>query len=272
MIDMRKLTLLAAAFVGVFLFSTIAGVAQESTYDVVKKRGTLIAGMRNDFPPAAYIDKQGKWVGFEIDLMDYIAKKLGVKLKRELVTSSTRIPILLNGNVDVIMAVMNPTRERAKVIDFTQPYFLGGQALLVRKDSGIKSIADMAGKKIGTVQGSQDALGVTAFQPKADLVYFQEYPLAFLALQQGRIDAMSTTDLTLDAFAKKDPAFVVIGPPFKPDPWVLGVRQNDSKWRLFLDEAIMDAWQDGTIAKLYEKNMGGKINYTLPVWPDYYSK
>jgi polar amino acid transport system substrate-binding protein len=249
-----------------------SAVAQESTLDVVKKRGTLIAGLRNDFPPAAYLNANGDWVGFEIDLMDYIVKKLGVKLKLEVVTSRTRIPMLVNGNVDMVMAVMNPTRERAQVIDFTQPYFLGGQALLVKKDSGIKNVDDLAGKKVGTTQGSNDANGIKVFAPRAELVYFQEYPQAFLALKQGRIDAMSTTDLTLAAFAKQDPSFVVLGPPFKPDPWVIGVRQNDSKWRLFLDESIMDAWSDGTIARLYQKHMGGTINYKLSVWPDYYTK
>jgi len=268
---MRILSLTLALAMGVMALLSPPTHAEESTLDVVKKRGVLIAGMRKDFPPAAYLDENGKWVGFEIDLMDYIANKLGVELERKEVTSRTRIPLLVNGNVDVAMAVMNPTRKRAEVIDFTQPYFLGGQALLVKKGSGITGIQDMAGKKIATVQGSQDAKGVEAFQPDAELVYFQEYPQAFLALQQGRVDAMSTTDLTLNAFAERDPSFEVIGPPFKPDPWVMGVRHDDSKWRLFLQEAIMDAWADGTIAKLYEKHMGGKINFTLPVWPDYYS-
>ena len=129
--------------------------------------------MRNDFPPAGYINQQGQWVGFEIDLMDYIAKKLGVKVQREQVTSRTRIPMLVNNNVDVVMAVMNPTRERGQVIDFTQPYFLGGQALLVRKDSGVKSIADMGGKKLGTTQGSQDALGVRLFSPRRNSSIFR---------------------------------------------------------------------------------------------------
>jgi len=263
-------------YVGVLMLGllciSLAHAADESTLDVVKKRGTLIAGVRNDFPPAAYINQAGEWVGFELDLMEYIAKKLGVKLKMEVVTSRTRIPLLVNGNVDMVMAVMNPTRERAQVVDFTQPYFLGGQALLVKKDSGIKGVDDLAGKKVGTTQGSNDANGVKAFAPKAELVYFQEYPQAFLALKQGRIDAMSTTDLTLGSFAKQDPAFVVLVPPFKPDPWVIGVRQNDSKWRLFLEEAIMDAWSDGTITKLYEKHMGGPITFKLSLWPDYYGK
>ena len=269
---MRKPTRFAAILAYVFMFAATAAVAQESTLDVVKKRGTLIAGMRNDFPPAPYVNQQGDWVGFELDLMEYIAKKLGVKLQKEVVTSRTRIPVLVNGNVDLAMAVMNPTRERAQVVDFTQPYFLGGQALLVRKDSGIKSIDDTAGKKVGTTQGSNDPNGVKAFQPKAEIVYFQEYPQAFLALKQGKIDAMSTTDLTLAAFAKQAPSFVVIVPPFKPDPWVIGVRQNDSKWRLFLDETIMDAWADGTIAKLHEKFVGSPVTFKVELWPDYPQK
>ncbi|MBJ3777106.1 transporter substrate-binding domain-containing protein [Acuticoccus mangrovi] len=244
----------------------------ESTLDVVKERGTLIAGARNDFPPAGYIDRNGEWVGFEIDFAKYIADKLGVKLELIPVTSRTRIPMLVNGNVDMIIAVMNPTVERGKVIDFTDPYFLGGQALLVEKGSGINSIADVGGKKVGTVQGSNDAKGVLAFQPDAELVYFQEYPQALLALKQGRIDAMSTTDLTLRKFADADDSLVLVGPPFKPDPWVLGVRHDDSEWRLFLQKTIMDAWSDGTIRDLYAKHMGGTINFEIPVWPEYYSK
>ena len=101
----------AAILAYAFMLVATTAVAQESTLDVVKKRGTLIAGMRNDFPPAAYVNQQGEWVGFEIDLMEYIAKKLGVKLQKEVVTSRTRIPVLVNGNVDVAMAVMNPTRN-----------------------------------------------------------------------------------------------------------------------------------------------------------------
>src|SRR5688572_33375047 len=98
---MRKLLLFTAAIAAIALGAS-AAVAQESTLDVVKKRVTLIAGMRNDFPPAGYINQQGQWVGFEIDLMDYIAKKLGVKVQREQVTSRTRIPMLVNYNVDVV--------------------------------------------------------------------------------------------------------------------------------------------------------------------------
>ena len=246
--------------------------AQESTLDIVTKRGTLIAGVKNDYPPAGYIDKNGNWVGLDVDMAKYIAKKLGVSLKMVAVTSRTRIPMLVNNNVDLIINV-NPTRERAQTIDFTSPYFLAGTTFLVRKDNGIRSVDDLAPpRKVGSVQGSADAPGLLARLPTADIRYFQEFPQVLIALKQKRIDAMLTASVTLAQMSKGDPDLVVVMPPFKPDPWAVGVRQNDSKWRLAIEEAIMDASKDGTIARLHQGYIGTPINFEIPVWPDYYQK
>ena len=260
------------AFIAFALCTHAAAQAQESTFDVVKKRGALIAGVKNDYPPAGYIDKQGDWVGIDVDMAKYIAQKLGVKLQMQAVTSRTRIPMLVNSNVDLIINI-NPTRERAQTIDFTSPYFLAGTTFLVAKDSGIKSVADLAPpRKIGSVQGSADAPGLLAQLPNADVQYFQEFPEVFVALKQKKIDAMLTASVTLAEFSKNDSDLVVVMPPFKPDPWAIGVRQNDSKWRLFVEEAIMDASADGTIARLHQQYIGTPINFTVPVWPDYVQK
>src|SRR2546429_5976836 len=87
----RKFTsLMVLAFLAVTWTSLSS--AQESTYDVVKKRATLIAGVKNDYPPFGFVDGDGKWVGIEVDMSKYIADKLGVALKMEPVTSRTRIP------------------------------------------------------------------------------------------------------------------------------------------------------------------------------------
>lgn len=259
-----------SAFVLVSTLSVPAN-AQTSTLDKVKERGTLIAGVKNDYPPAGYINDKDEWVGFDVEIAAYIAKKLGVELKLEPVTSRTRIPLLVNGNIDLTINI-NPTRERAQVIDFTQPYFLAGTTLLVKNSSGIKSVEDLVGKKVSSVQGSNDAPGLAQAQPKADIVYFQEFPEAFMALKQDRVDAMVTASITLMKLKKDEPDMTVIMPPFKPDPWAIGVRQDDSKWRLFVEEAIMDAWVDGTIAKLHEKYIESPVGFELSVWPDYFAK
>ena len=261
--------LLGIAAIVSLLLTPVGASAQQSTLDAVKAKKVLVAGVKNDFPPFGYIDQQNKWVGIDVDMARYVANKLGVELKLEAITSRTRIPLLVNGNVDFIIQI-NPTRERAQTVDFTVPYYEGGQTLLVYKDSGIKSVGDLAGRKVGTVQGSADGPSLLAFQPKAELVFFQEQAQAYQALKQRRIDAMSTSNILLEQMSKGEAAMVVLDKPFKPDPLAFAVRHNDSKWRLFLEEAIMDAWQDGTIAKLQEKYVGTPIGFTMKVWPDYY--
>lgn len=271
MADIKSLVIGALLAAGALL--TNAASAQQSTLDVVKSRGILIVGLRTDLVPGGFIDKQNNWVGIDVDMAEYVANKLGVKLQREKVTSSTRIPLLVNGNIDLVLCTMAPTSERAKAIDFTMPYYNGGQRILTKKDSGIQSVKDLAApRKTGTTQGSFDGVKVLEAQPKAELVYYQEWALAWLALKQGRIDAISTADTSLKIFAKDDPNFVIVGPPISSDPWAMGVRHNDSKWRLFLDQTIMQAWSDGTIAKIYDKYVGGEPPYSLFVWTEYEKK
>jgi len=267
----RKLVVLIAVASFIVAWASLS-TAQESAYDIVKKRGTLVAGVKNDYPPFGFVDAEGKWVGIEADMSKYIADKLGVALKMEPVTSRTRIPLLVNGNIDLIMNI-NPTRERAKVVDFTRPWFQDGSTLLVYRGSGIQSVKDVAApRKTGAAQGSANAAQVLALQPKADIVYFQEYPQGFLALKQKRIDSLTAGTITLLQLAKNSPELEVLSPPFNPDPSAIGVRYNDSKWRLAIEEIIMDAWADGTIAKLHEKFVGSPVTFKVELWPDYPQK
>ena len=84
-----------------------------------------------------------------------------------------------------------------------------------------------------------------------------------LALKQGKVNAVTTEVLTLQQFAKNDPELEVIEPPYKPDPAAIGLRQNDSKWRLFLDQTIMEMWKDGEYQRSHEKNLGVPVAFTI---------
>jgi polar amino acid transport system substrate-binding protein len=123
-----------------------ASAQQQSTLDVVKKRGTLIAGVKSDFPPFGYIDEKGNQVGFDIEIVQYIAKKLGVAVELRPVTSANRIPMLQSQTVDLLAASLSITRERVEAIDFSVPYIVIGSKFLVKKGSGIRGYADLAGK------------------------------------------------------------------------------------------------------------------------------
>lgn len=261
----------ATAIVALIALLATVGTAyaEDSTYDVVKKRGSVVAGVKNDYPPFGFINSEGKWVGLEVDMAQYIANRLGVTLKMEPVTSRTRIPMLVNRNIDLIMN-LNPTRERAKTVDFARAWFEDGAAILSYKDGGVKSAADLAApRKTAVVQGAANGPQLLAVQPKAEFVTFQEYPQAYLALKQKRVDAMVGGTVTLLTLSKSDPELRVSSAPYSADPEAIGVRYNDSKWRLFIEEAVMDAWADGTIARLHQKYVGVPPTFTIELWPDY---
>ncbi len=105
---MKRSTVLLVAVLAICGFSSVA-TAGESTLDLVKKRGKLIAGVRYDAPPWGSVDKEGKVIGFDVDIARYFAQKLGVELELVQVTAKTRIPMLVNGNVDILTAGMAHT-------------------------------------------------------------------------------------------------------------------------------------------------------------------
>src|SRR6478752_6781816 len=129
---------------------TFAGAqAQDNTIAKSKARGKLLAGVKFDTPPFGFLDDKNQPVGFDIDLMRKIAEHIGVPVELVSVTSPTRIPMLVSGNVDLVAASMTHTRERDKTIDFSITYYTGGQSLLVPKSSSVAGLRDLDGRAEG---------------------------------------------------------------------------------------------------------------------------
>lgn len=234
-----------------------AAQAQKSTLDVVKERGTLVAGIKTDYPPFGYIDEKGETVGFDIDLARYIAMRLGVKLDLRPVTSANRIPMLMNGTVDAIAASMTMTLEREEVVDFSIPYIVIGGKFLVRNDSNITGYGDLAGKTVAFTQGTPWADKLNKQQPNAKHLVFQDKPQAVLALLQGKADAYVDDAAPLAIFARQNEGKLkAVGEASQPLPMGIAVRPNDSKWRDAINFALIAMWDDGTWEKLYRKHLG----------------
>ncbi len=260
---------------GVVLAVAWSGLAfaQQSTLDKVKERGELVAGVKYDYPPLGFVNEKGEVDGFEIDLMRAFAKKLGVKLKLVQVLSKTRIPLLLSGTVDLVAATMTHTRERDLVIDFSITYLMTGQRPLARKESEFKSVRDLAGKTVGAVQGGNsgpnllkhaEKIGLT---PPPKLMIFQEQTDSLLALRQKKVDATVGDDTLLLYWATKFPELEPVGKLYTREPYGLGVRQNDSKWRDWANFTLMELWESGELQKLYRKWWGADPEFEMEVWP-----
>lgn len=265
--ELRSLGMAALAAV-TFLASGSPSAAQQSTLDVVKQRGTLIAGVKSDYPPFGYIDQGGNLVGFDIEIMKYLAKTLGVKIDLRPVTSANRIPMLQSGTVDVVCASMGITKDRVKAVDFTVPYVLGETKFLVKKGSGVNGYADLADKTIVYTQGTPWGDAIKREQPKAKTLVFQDKPQAVMALQQGRADAYVDDGAPIVVFAQQNPQLEAVGEAAPPAPLGIAVRLNDPVWRNEINFALIAAWQDGTYLKLYRQFFGQDPNpkFTVYSW------
>lgn len=271
---MKRLALLLTAFLIVALSLSPAWAGK---LDDIKARGTLMVGVKDSQPPFGYVDEKTKQiVGFEIDLAQALADKLGVKLQTKAITSSTRIPMLTQGEIDMICGSLTHNRERDKQIDYSITYFFDAQKLLVKKGSGITSIQNLAGKKIGSAKGSTSEQNAKRAQPQATIISFETYPEAFLALKQGKVDAITTDSGILVGLKNKDDHpenWELVGEALAAEPYGIGLVENDSKFRDFLNFSLMELWESGQYEKLYNKWLGKDTKYYIPmegkleVWP-----
>ncbi len=252
------------------LVSVPPALASESTFDAVKKRGTLIAGVRYDTPPYGFVDKDGKVVGIDIEIVKYIAEKLGVKVELKQVTAKTRIAMLQNGNVDLLAASLAHTIEREQAIDFSVTYLQTGTQFLVKKGSGIRSYRDLGGKTVAVIQGTPFGDRLVSMQSTVKILAFQEYPQAVLAVEQGKADALMAEDSTLINLAKGRTHLDIVGEIRDFPRWfvALGVRQNDSKWRNFVNLALQEMWEKGIWRKVVADIHGWQPDprFEIEVW------
>lgn len=267
---------ITALVIAVLLVSAVPAFANASLVDTIQNRGKLIVGIQTSAPPASMVNERGEIVGFEADLAKMIAGKMGVAVEFRQLTDATRIPIIQQGSVDIVIATMTHSRERDKVVDFSVTYFVTGQRVMVPVDSNIESIADLAGKRIGTARGSTSEQNILRVQPDAKILTYDDSATSFVALQRGAVDAISTDEsmlLSLRADAKDPSAWKVVGSYFSTEPFGIAMRENDSKLRDTINFALMEAWETGEFEEIYNVWYGPGTKYELPLsfeielWP-----
>lgn len=261
---LRTVVVLSALFATVL---TAAAQTPQGTLAKIKERGKLLAGVKLDTPPFGFLDDRNEPAGFDIELVRKIAARIGVPVELIKVTSATRIPLLVSGNVDLVAASMTHTRERDKTIDFSITYYTGGQSLMVPKASEITGIKDLGGKQVAVQQGTTLEKNIAAVAPTAKIVAFRDYTAAWLALSQGRVDAFTGSLNVLQGFLKDNPNFKTVGDLFSAEPFGVGIRQGDSELRDEINFAIQELWTSGEYANLYRKWFNAEPTIPIEVWP-----
>ncbi len=237
------------------------------TLEVVKKKGVLVAGVKDSTPGFGFVDeKTREIVGYDVDFVRAIAKKLGVKLELKAVTSASRMPQLTEGNIDIIAATMTATPERAKQIDFSLTYFFTGQKFIVKKGT-VKGLADLDGKRIGTAKGSTSEQNAAKALPKATVLSFDDYPQAFLALQQGKVFAVTTDESILANLLGRAPnkeQFEIPEIQISDEPYGLGMRKGDKNFADFVNKTLLEMEKSGEAKRIFDRwfgpNSAGPLN------------
>lgn len=261
---MKKQEKILFIFVCFFLIFGLTGCINKKTNEdllkTVKERGKIIAGVKYDTKPFGFVDKDQNIKGFDIDLTREIAKRiLGDEnaVEFQQVNSSNRIFSLTSGAVDLVAATMTITPKRQRIIDFSRPYYLAGQAIMVDKNSPIKNLKDLSGKRVIVVLGSTSEFNIRQLVPNVKILGFRTYTDAFAALKSNRGAALTTDDSIIYGFLSESPNYKILKERLTQEPYGLGFKK-DPGTQSFQDEvdlALQQIMQDGTLRRIQRKWM-----------------
>lgn len=197
----------------------------------ITQRDRLIVGIRNDAPPFGFKDKNGFTVGYDADLARLIAKGiLGDEKKVEFVpvTASNRIMKLNSGEVDCLIATMSITTQRQQFLNFSTPYYMAGQAILVRSSSKATSLRDFTGKKLIIVFGSTSERNLRSNVPEVTVIGYKTYNDAYNALKNGKADGIVADDTVLLGFSTNDKSVKLLPKRYSKEPYAVVFRKDDA--------------------------------------------
>jgi len=220
----------------------------------IKQRGKLLVGTEPTFPPFEFVDESNQIVGFDLDIANELAKRLGVKVEVVSLPFDSLIPALQQGKIDVVIAGMTITEDRAKVVDFSKPYFEANQAIVVRKDGSFRpqSLEELVGKKIAVQLGTTGDL-ITTDVKGIEVVRFQRFTDAFLELQNGRVDAVVLDEAPAKAYVKKFPKFIVSKVVDTGETYGVAVRKGNKELLNFVNQTLDIMKSSGTYNKIIDK-------------------
>lgn len=237
-------------------------------------RGTLKVGVKNAVVGFGYQDTlTGEYSGMEISIAEKLAEELGVDIEFTTVTAATRTELLDSGDIDCVLATFTITDERKESWDFSTPYYTDYVSVLVQKDSGIKTLADLSGKTVGVSSGSTSAKALTNAMIEAGIVdgssfdpetfdpatwtegvaykQYEDYPAISTALSAGEVDAFCVDKSILAIYNTDDRDY--IEDKFSPQDYGVATKKG-SDFSVYVNNLVEEWLADGTIAGYISEN------------------
>lgn len=263
---MKKISTILLSILVIFMFFTGCGKANDNakgknSLQRVKDSGKLTIGLDDSYPPMEFRDSENKLVGFDIDLGEELAKKLGVKLDITVTDFNGILLALKSGKFDVILSAMSMTEERKKEIDFIGPYVEGGQIIVTKKDNNsINTKKDLKDRIIGVQIGSTGEQAATKIDGIKETKKYDKVTEAFHDLSIGRIDAMVVDGQVGGYYIKKaGDEYKILKDNLTKEPMGMGLKKEDRELKESLTKALEELKKDGTLSKLSVKWFGYDI-------------
>lgn len=256
---MRRIVLMLAGLLALHLAAAAAPARAEDALAEIQKRGKLLVGMEAGYLPFEMRDKQGRMVGFDVDLLTAAAKSMEVQVEFVNTAWDGIIPALLTNKFDVIASGMTITQTRNLKVNFAEPYIVVGQTVLVRKglEGKIKSYLDLNKPEYRVVSklGTTGEQAVKRLIPRAKYISFETEQEGALEVINGRADAW-VYDLPFNAImatTKGKGKVAHLDKPFTFEPLAWAIRRGDPDFLNWLNNFLRQARNDGTYDQIYAK-------------------
>ncbi|MFK4785301.1 basic amino acid ABC transporter substrate-binding protein [Fusobacterium sp. MFO224] len=223
----------------------------------------IYVGTNAEFKPYEYLEGE-KIVGFDIELMEAMAQKLNYDVKWVNMNFSGLLPALQSNKIDVVIAGMAATPERAKAVDFSKPYlaFGTGHAVIVNKESDIATKKELSNKEVGVQLGSKQEL--LAKKEGAKVVLFDSFSGAILALQQNKIDAVVMDENSGKEYMKKTKGLKIVDKIMDNSPGEsLAFKKGNKKLVKEFDIAFDEVLKNGEYIELVKKYFPDKVDQNI---------
>lgn len=245
---------------GAFAALMVFGLASCS-----KSANEFVLGLDDSFPPMGFRDDNNEIVGYDIDLAKEVASRLGLKFRAQPISWSAKEQELNTGKIDCIWNGLSITPERLEALSFTKAYLNNAQVVIVRADSEIKSLSDLAGKILGVQAGSSAADAIDENQAfKASLksiVDFNDNIMALNDLEIGGLDGVAMDSVVAEYSLKvTGKPFVILSESLAPEQYGIAFKKDNTELRDKVQKALEEMAADGTVAKISEKWFGSDIS------------
>lgn len=224
----------------------------------IKKAGEIKNGIDDAYPPMDFKNSDGELTGFDIDVDKALAARLGVKIKNTPTDWDGIIPSLQSKKFDMILSAMGITKERAKSVSFSKPYFNGGMTIILNKKMGniknVKSLNDLSGKKVGVQAGAQAIVDrVEKIKGVAEVKKYDSATLALQDLANKRIYAYVDDFEVANYYMQKVPGTYSKKVLNIKEPYGIAFRKDDKELQNAVQKAMDSLKKDGTLSKISNK-------------------